>query len=227
MAERPTLLMIRPQKDSDAFLSDLATALGWRPPALICPMLDIRPRPVSVPPGARAILFTSANAVPAAGAGDGRLALCVGESTAHVARTAGFRTCAAQGTVGSLSRLVRDRLRPQDGPLVHVTGAHVAGDLCGDLAAAGYDCRRLVGYEAAALPLSETARRLIRDEPVVLPVFSPRSAALAAQEVARLTPAALRWVAISTNAAAHLTGTVKIAPAPSRSGMIETIRPLL
>ena len=50
--------------------------------------------------------------------------------------------------VGALAKLVAERLEPEGGALLHIAGTHVAGDLAGLLAKAGFTVRRAVIYEA-------------------------------------------------------------------------------
>jgi len=73
----------------------------------------------------------------------------VGEASAARARDEGFaRVESAGGSVTDLALLVRDRLRPDKGRLLHVAGSIVAGDLAGALRAEGFAVERAVLYEA-------------------------------------------------------------------------------
>ena len=176
------LLITRPQAEAEA-LSQRLAEMGHK--ALIEPMLTIRTLPDAVLEldAAAALLLTSANGVRAlAGRAvdRGMLVLAVGEATAAAARAAGFtNVAAAGGDVVALAALVRKRLRPEDGVLVHVAGSAVAGDLAGDLGTAGYRVRRAVLYRAETSErLSEACRTaLSSDEIDGVLFFSPRSAA--------------------------------------------------
>ena len=131
----------------------------------------------------QAVLLTSANGARAlADATDERrvLVVCVGPATAAAARQAGFTEVeAAGGDVDQLAAAVRRRLRPQDGPLLHVAGSTVAGDLRGTLERAGFFVRRVVGYSAtAAERLPEAAEEALRAGDLDgAAFFSPRTAA--------------------------------------------------
>src|SRR5436853_60402 len=105
---------------------------------LLEPMLDIHYRDAPAPDlaGVQAILCTSANGVRALARLSperGCALLAVGESTAGRARAEGFLQIeSAGGNVADLARLVRRRLWPDQGRLLHVAGTEIAGDLAGD-----------------------------------------------------------------------------------------------
>ena len=94
-------------------------AIRWREDGarVLAPLLD----------GAAGLLFTSANGVRAFAAASPRRdlpALAVGDATAAAARAAGFADVAsAGGNVADLALLVRRRLEPEAGALVHSRGA--------------------------------------------------------------------------------------------------------
>jgi uroporphyrinogen-III synthase len=147
----------------------------------------------------QALLATSANGVRAfARRNDQRdlPVLAVGDATARSARDAGFAHVeSASGDVVALAQLVRRRLDPARGPLLHIASTDVAGDLGGSLAEAGYTYRREVLYTArASRRLSEALVADIRRGAIdgVL-VFSPRTGKtlvrlLQAAGLAALTP---------------------------------------
>lgn len=120
---------------------------------VLAPLLRIAPAAFDARlEGAQALLFTSANGVrafAAASAERGSRVLAVGDATAAAARRAGFSNVAsADGDVAKLAQLAREQLDPAGGALVHVGGAHLAGDLAGALAAAGFKTERRIAYEA-------------------------------------------------------------------------------
>jgi uroporphyrinogen-III synthase len=175
-------LITRPEEDA----ASLADALRQRGVAVdIEPLLTIRVlREAALDlSGVQALLFTSANGVRAFAELSRRRdlpALAVGEATAAAARAAGFAgVSGAGGDVRDLARLVKERLQPGDGPLLHAAGSAVAGDLAGALEAAGFTLRRAVLYEAKpAERLSADTRMRLREGGFdwVL-FFSPRTAA--------------------------------------------------
>ncbi|MCH8098612.1 MAG: uroporphyrinogen-III synthase [Proteobacteria bacterium] len=150
-------LITRPREDAGA----LAKLLGGRGiECVIEPLLTIEPvKDAGLDfTGVQAVLLTSANGARALAAQDaGKSAgawrhlavFAVGEATASAAREAGCRrVSSAGGDVGALARLVAERLEPKGGALLHIAGTHVAGDLAGLLAKAGFTVRRAVIYEA-------------------------------------------------------------------------------
>jgi len=153
-------------------------------------MIDIidLPGPPVARHDAQAILFTSANGVRALHRrNQGDLSelvplpvLAVGNATAQAARDAGFRQVeSAAGDVAALASLILARLAPAAGPLLHIAGSQVAGDLAGRLTAEGFVVRRDVIYGARqATQLSMATLdglRLSQIDGVTF--FSPRTAA--------------------------------------------------
>jgi uroporphyrinogen-III synthase len=188
---RLRVLVTRPRGESELF----AVTLAMRGhDAILAPLIDIVPvEGASVDlAGVQGVLFTSANGVRAfaqAESARGLPAFCVGDATAAAARAAGFaRVESAAGDVEALAALVRDRLNPADGALVHAAGTVVAGDLGGTLGAAGFEVRRVQLYRAETahgLP-AEAADGLRAGQIDVVAFFSPRTA----QTFARLVQAA-------------------------------------
>jgi uroporphyrinogen-III synthase len=127
--------------------------------AIVAPLLTIVPCGYDTnTEGAQAIIFTSTNGVrafpDARGARD-RLVLTVGDATAEAAREAGFNDVrSADGDVNALVALAKRELDPAEGKLIHIAGDHVAGDLGGELRAAGFSVERRLAYASvAAAPL--------------------------------------------------------------------------
>lgn len=174
------ILVTRPEDDA-APLAQLLRARGHE--IMLEPLLHIRFRdaPLSLA-GVQAVLFTSANGVRAAARATpdrDPAAWCVGDASARAARDAGFRTVSsASGDVHALAALVRRLGDPAKGPLVHVAGSEVAGDLAGTLIAAGFDVRRTVLYDSeAAAALSEATLAALRAGRIdAVALFSPRTA---------------------------------------------------
>lgn len=164
--------------------------------------------PVFLPallPKARALILTSPTAVEALrrlAQPLPRQAYCVGDATARAAQALGLQTESAAGNAEALLALLLTR-RPE-GPLLHVCGAATRGDLAVRLAAAGLPCTECVVYDQRPRPLlPEAVAALHGPVPVVLPVFSPRSGALLAAELARVKASAALWVAAISEAAAE------------------------
>ena len=183
---RPCLLLTRPQAASARFAAACAD-LPVR--IVIAPLQRIVPVPHDPAPiaQAEALVLTSIEAVPFAGPGRGRLAFCVGPATAAAARASGFVVAVSEtGEAGGLAAII-------DRPAIHPHGRHLARDL---------GVEGVVVYDQLAQPLPAQGRAALAGAaPVLLPLFSPRSARLAADAVAgALAP--LHPIAISANAAA-------------------------
>lgn len=175
----PTLLMTRPRPAAEGFVAQLSAPLRARLRVVYSPLLEIVPLKVQVPDdGLRGVIFTSVNGVEAglaAGAPGGLPAYCVGDRTARAALAAGWRV---QVTCPDAEHLIAAllRLRPE-APLLHLRGVHARGDIAGRLSAAGIATRALAVYDQRLLPLNDAARSALAGQgPVVVPLFSPRTA---------------------------------------------------
>jgi uroporphyrinogen-III synthase len=237
--ERMRVLIIRPEREATA----LATALAERGHTpVIAPLFRLEflhpPAEFSAALAAcQAVLLTSANgarALAAASEQRGRPILAVGDATASTAEGLGFgAVTSASGDGTALADLVRQRLDPKDGPLLHVSGREVAADLGAVLQPAGFEVKRFALYDAreeTALPDSARAALEARALDVVT-FFSPRSASVFTSMVedAGLT-AALRSVtavAISPAALEPAAGlpfkAVVAATRPSRQAVLDEI----
>jgi uroporphyrinogen-III synthase len=176
-------LVTRPRQESGS----LAAALASRGiDALIEPLMAIH----FCPPqefdlgGTQAVLCTSANGVRALAlaTGDRGVPLfAVGDATASQARSAGFISIeSAAGDVGDLVGLAAARLKPDQGRLLHVAGATVAGNLVEALRERGFTIERRVLYEARPVAaLSAKAVGALRGGDIHFALFfSPRTAAI-------------------------------------------------
>ncbi|WP_299360847.1 uroporphyrinogen-III synthase [uncultured Paracoccus sp.] len=223
----PVVLVTRPEPGASRF-AEVLKAQGLR--VHVAPLMRIvrvNHDPAALR-AARGLIFTSAHAVPAAGPGQGRPAICVGPATADAARAAGFAVTVGPGDAAGLMPMLGDL---GDGWL-HPHGRHVAAEM---------PVPGMVVYDQQPLDLPADATRLLTTSAaVILPVFSPRSARLAAAAVARSLAAAgdhypaghtpLAVAAISRAAADAWTPPprlLEIAPTPDSAGMIRAIGSLL
>ena len=231
----PRVLLTRPREESASFAARLE-ARGYR--TAIEPILAIEPVPAALEiADYQAVLATSANGVRAlAGAVTAREVplFAVGDATARAAREAGFVVVEnAAGDSAALARLVTGRLDPRTGPLLHVSGEAIAGDLAGSLSALGFAVDRRVLYRArAAERLSEATIRLIADGSIDAALFfSPRTArtfvSLAA--AAQLAPACAGIAAICLSPAVAEAAqaikwrTVCVAARPDSAALVEAL----
>ena len=107
-------------------------------------------------------------------------AWCVGDKTAQTAQSAGFDARSAAGDSEDLVAMILSGDRPS-APLIHLHGEHTRGDVAARLTAAGVPCQSLALYAQVPSKPTEAARDALSGEtPVILPLFSPRSAAIMA-----------------------------------------------
>jgi uroporphyrinogen-III synthase len=124
--------------------------------ALRAPMLLIQPAPAQVDDISQfqGLAFTSSNGVHAFAAQSPLRtprAWCVGEATADAALQAGFLDVhIAGGDVHKLAQLIAASASPEAGPLLHVAGADLAGDLAALLRPHGFETTVRTFYRAVA-----------------------------------------------------------------------------
>ena len=218
----PTLIVTRPEPGGAAF----AQAVGR--PAILSPVMAPVFLQVTLPP-ALALILTSPTAVEALrrlGQPTPRLAFCVGDATARAAQAIGLQAESAAGDAEALLALLLTR-RPE-GPLLHICGTETRGDLAARLTAAGLPCTACVIYDQRPSPLTPAAVAALEGvAPVILPVFSPRSAMLLAAELARVAAQAPLWVAAISEAAAEplraRAERLAVAPKPDSAAMAATV----
>jgi len=206
------------------------------------PLLTIRPKDgISVDTnGVQALLFTSANGARAFASSSKTRdlpAFAVGDTTAETLAKLGFaKVESAKGDVEDLEKLVRRRLDPTRGKLLHAAGSTVAGDLAGRLTAVGFVVDRVPLYDSEpAEKLSDRARAEIAAGQIdwVL-VFSPRTAAGFASVVERAGLAdavqMMTLVALSdavAKAARLKFRQVAVAAEPTQAALLKTVDGLM
>jgi uroporphyrinogen-III synthase len=116
---------------------------------------------------------------------------------------------------------------------LHLRGREARGAVTERLTAAGVACEAAVVYEQLDLPLPDTARHLLtRSAPVLLPLFSPNSAARLAVATAGIAVAApLLVAAMSPAVAAGWSGSrparIAVADRPEAQAMLDALETLL
>ncbi|MEM8553266.1 MAG: uroporphyrinogen-III synthase [Pseudomonadota bacterium] len=173
------ILLTRPKAQADAFARRIEDVMGPGE-IVISPLLEIVPK--GTPPDLDrfdAIVLTSANAVTtwSIKANEGMVAYCVGDATARAAKAAGFAVKSASGDWRALAKVLSAE-RPF-GRLLYLRGEHTVGDLKHTLSVCGLDVSEQIVYAQNARDLTpEAAKVLAKPHPVLIPVFSPRSAKL-------------------------------------------------
>ena len=227
----PTILITRPLPAADRFADQVRARLGCGVSIVISPLMRIETMQGAGPDlrGASALILTSAHSVPAAariGTGDLNC-YCVGEATAHAARQAGLSPIDGGGNATAL--IARIQADAPNRPLLYLRGEHVAADLAGQLGQAGFDVRESIVYRQRPEPLSKQAQTLLAGtDPVIVPLFSPRSARMFFDKINAAAP--LYVAAISENAAQNVPDTVVekilLAKTPTADAMLDTIEAL-
>ncbi|HEY2612036.1 MAG TPA: uroporphyrinogen-III synthase [Reyranella sp.] len=178
------VLITRPEREA----TTLATALSQRGHVpVIAPLFHLE---ILHPPAdfaaslaaCQSVLLTSANgarALAEASEQRGRSILAVGDTTAATAEGLGFSAVtSAAGDAAALAGLVRQRLDPKAGPLLHVSGVDQALDLAEALSRHGFEVRRFALYDARAeATLPDSARAALQARALdAATFFSPRAA---------------------------------------------------
>lgn len=223
------MLLTRPLAQAERFAEDcLAQFPGL--PILISPILRIEARPLARSfDDVASLILTSENAVRALASMGAKLpglpALCVGDRTAAAARSIGLYASSVGGTSDDLVEAIL--CRPATGTLLHLRGAESRGEIASRLSAEGREIDEVIVYDQKPQKLSLEAKRLLSgDMPVVLPLFSPRSAALFGNDTEHAR-APLHLVALSLAVAERWSGPVPerivVAKKPNSVDMLDGI----
>lgn len=227
----PTILITRPEPSGAAFAKQVQKVIGAKAKIILSPVLQIEPwgeLPDLAP--IRHLIFSSHHGVKAfARLSDRRdiAAYAVGEATAQAGREIGLSVAACGGNARQMLERIRADARP--GPYLHVRGEHTTGNLALDLNLAGIETTEAVIYRQRAAGLTEEAKESLRKKaPVILPLFSPRSARLVLSGAVVQAPAFV--AAISQNVADEIpTGLaqeVVIAQEPTAPAMLAVVHRL-
>lgn len=223
------ILLTRPAKQAARFRK----MLGADVEVIESPVIRIKHLPVIFEPEKySALIFASQNAVHAvADRNDlvGKLAFVVGGRTAKTAESLGLSAVVAGGNATSLIETII-AAKPK-GRLLLLRGQHATGGIQKKLITAGIDTLSIVTYEQEAVDMSPEANAIFGGKiPVVLPVFSSRSAQiLSAQILETKSTAPILLVAISQAVLDAWNGPVPlecvVAREPTGQAMVtETLR---
>lgn len=219
--ENPIVLLTRPLAASERFAKDLQ---GLDVRVVISPVQSIEAMDFDVPHALKGAIFTSRNGVRAV-EGKPIPCWCVGDVTMQAAIKKGWQACSASGDAEALfRRILADR---PEGPLVHFRGAYARGNLATRLQAEGIDVQEVVAYRQVSEMLNHDAKSALnRENPIILPLFSPRSAAQVVQQGP--FPAPICVVAMSDAVAGEATALspsqLVIADAPNAASMVAAIK---
>ncbi|MEO0486740.1 MAG: uroporphyrinogen-III synthase [Pseudomonadota bacterium] len=222
----PTCLITRPEPDGSRFAARLRDHTGLE--TVLSPLMAVKTLPVSIQMDSFAtVILTSpaaARCLETLGIPKKRHCLCVGDKTAQTARAAGYTAVSAGGTARELTTLLT--WDPGRAPYLYLRGADTTGDICATLTAQGLECVEVIVYKQEKQDFTAAATALLSgSRPVVLPLFSPRSARIAAPLAAAsafvhpvaISPAvAAAWPADAPRAAT-------VAQAPTEDAVLEAI----
>jgi len=226
------VIITRPLEDAPALAAKLA-ALGHT--AIVHPLITIVARHGVTIPRHRwqAIAATSANALRALDGHDDLKSLpllTVGPHSLAAAKAAGFTSAEAHGgDVTGLAAHIRRNLRPEAGPILYLSGAETAGDLQSQLSAAGFDCTRVILYDA--IPATSLGDVAAAPGDLAVLLYSPRTARIWRSLVTAhgLTQNAvqIRHLCLSANVAAVLPQAWprEIAASPTEAAMLALLEP--
>ncbi len=224
--------MTRPRAASDRFVAQLPDHIRSQVAVIHSPLLKIEPLTVAVQAAESAgLIFSSANGVNAAALlnVDRRPpAYCVGPATTQAAQDAGWD---AQMLGATAEELVANllKLKPRS-PLLHLRGEHSRGNVAERLTESGLTTREQPIYRQQLLPLSDEASQAAEgNQPIIAPLFSPRTARQFADVWAGSAPL---WLAAISEATAEPLKTLrferlKIVDEPTPDKMQKAVKKLV
>ncbi|GGE55762.1 uroporphyrinogen III methyltransferase [Actibacterium pelagium] len=178
-----TLLMTRPLPGAQTFAAALQEELPDLK-VIYSPVLQIVPAQAPELKGARGLVFTSQNGVHLFAQGSTVRdipAFCLGERTTQAARDIGLQATQVGHNAETLVSTLHGENPPT--PLLHLRGEHSVGDVAARLTDSGLMCQEQVIYRQKPLELTAQAQAaLSSNDLIILPIFSPRSARLLADQ---------------------------------------------
>lgn len=227
-AEEIRLIATRPAGANARFIERLNATARADLHVIESPLLEIIGVPQKRSVAFDAAVFTSANGVRFAPNGEGQVAYCVGAATAEAASAAGWTAQISGRDAASLVEALQE-LKPK-GTLVHFCGVHTRGDVTRHLGQAGLQITAETVYDQREARLTQAARdALDADVPVIVPLFSPRTAqifAVQSRAVAPLYLAALSG-AVADETAELRHSAIEIATTPDLDGMVCAVEKLI
>lgn len=228
------LLITRPVDQSQSFALAATRRFGSRISPILSPIQQTEFTGVQLPTGPyTAVIFTSMRAVSAVERMDHSLprrAICVGKATAERARQAGFDAVSVDGASDAVvGYFVRQN---EGGQLLHLRGEVSRGAVATRLTSLGVPTDEVVVYRQFPAPLSAAATDVLRRKgPVIVPLFSPRTAQLFGERLPDGLAADL-WLAPMSAAVAGAGAAiparhVMIATRPDAESVLDAIGKLL
>ena len=150
------------------------------------------------------LIFTSANGLRAAKNHNliNNKCFVVGANTKKIAVSFGYDVLGFSKDQKNLLKLIKSK-KPTES-MVHIRGKHTVGNLCDELKRSQFSCLEIIGYKQEPLKIKkQNLQKIYSGRPVILPIFSSRSAKLLQSNV-DLT--GFNVIAISEAVAKILTG---------------------
>ncbi len=231
------LLLTRPEPQAADFARQLGVRFGAQVRIIKTPLLAPRFYAPDLPTGPFAgLILTSQTGVEAyqrlgqAAQGLPRDAYCVGSRTADAARVAQLRPVSIAQDAPSLTAQIR--AQPPQGALLHLRGRETRGDITQQLTLAGIETFDAIIYAQETQNLTAEAQAVLQDRhPVLVPLFSPRTATIFTMELTRTAGVSpLLVAAMSDDVALELRAVasqVRVADRPDAGAMLDSLARLL
>lgn len=228
------VLITRPEPQASRFAAEVKDRFGGLVHPILCPLIKPCFLDPQFPDGRfNALVLTSETGARAAGRalGFGQLlpkrAICVGDRTAAVAQDMGFDPVSAGADAEALFLQLLS-LR-SDAPFLHLRGREARGDLSRRLRDLGIMAEECVVYAQEAQPLSKEAMVVLRgNDPVLIPLFSPRTAELFFENVNDLPLSPQQTIvamsdAVASNCRGKGAPVIVVADRPDSAAMLNAI----
>lgn len=226
----PLILLTRPRAASERAAAALRDRFGDAVTPVIAPLIEIVATMAAWDlSGVDGLIFTSEVGVTTFAGAETRRDLpvwCVGDRTTAAAQAAGFSAVSANGAADDLLAMITKAAPP--GRLLHLQGVHTRGDLVPRLRAAGIDTVGLAIYDQVETPVPAALKAaLSQSDPVIIPLFSPRTAMLFAKTAGEWPGAHCIPVAFSGAVKDQLPddwkSTCRVTSVPRMEAMLATI----
>ncbi len=219
------------------FAQQLEMRLGVQVQVILTPLLAPRFFAPDLPKGPfSGLILTSQTGVDAfrrlghATKGLPRQVYCVGARTASAAAELGLLPVAVAEDAASLIAAIT--ATPPAGTLLHLQGREMRGRIVENLKMAGIDTDNAVIYAQDEQPLSAAAHSVLRrNDPVLVPLFSPRTASIFAAELFRTASLSPLFIAAMSAEVAAQVGMpdakIRVAASANAKAMVDALVLLL
>jgi len=226
-AAPPTCLITRPEPEASRFAERIRAELGLT--TVVNPMMRYAYPDLSIEIDTYAgVILTSSAALQVLDAADPdrkQHVYAVGAKTGAAAAALGFQVTTGPGdAAGLIDMILRENTQ---GPLIHLRGQHTRGDVAQLLTESGVKTEEVIVYQQLECDLSDQARRLLSGEaPVILPLFSPRSADIFARSAPFAAPVHVVAMsnAVAQSAAGFATAAIRVADTPDAAAMLDAVK---